>query len=337
MSTMRVLALTFGECSQGSTLYRVHQYQAPLEREGIRLELVPAARFTAWSSLNDYDAVLVQKRLFNLSRVRQLRARARRLVYDIDDALWEPHGRPHAFFTRWRTRLRLRAVVRAADVCLTANQVLAQHVRQWSSRVTVLPMALDENCWPPRGDAAAGRALPLRIGWAGAPVNLPYVEALEAELLAVRQQFPSVEVAVFSGAAPNFCDLPVRHLPFVAGTESEAIRSFDIGLLPLPDNAFAAGKSPIKALQYLASGAPVVASPVGATRELLHAGSTALFAVPGAWTPAMLRLLREPALRQQLGRQARAEFERRYTLRQTTPQFVAILRNLSSPATARSQ
>lgn len=337
MITMRVLALTFGERSQGSTLYRVHQYQAPLEREGIGLELVPGVRFSAWSRLGEADVVLVQKHLFNLARVRQLRARARRLVYDIDDALWEPHGRSHAFLTRWRTRLRLRAIVRAADVCLTANHVLAGYLRQWSPRITVLPMALDENNWPPRAVAAAERAQPLRIGWAGAPVNLPYLEALEAELVAVRQQFPSVEVAVFSGAAPNLRALPVRHLPFAAGTESEAIRSFDIGLLPLPDNAFAAGKSPIKALQYLASGVPVVASPVGATRELLRAGSTALFASPGAWASAILRLLQDPALRQQLGRQARAEFERRYTLCQTTPQLVAALRNLSSPGAARSQ
>ena len=112
------------------------------------------------------------------------------------------------------------------------------------------------------------------------------------------------------------------------------VRTFDIGLLPLPDNAFAAGKSPIKALQYAACGIPCVASPVGATCEIVRDGATGLTATTTKeWEQALLRLTDDAALRRQLGSAARALFLQNHARQCVQAQWLACWRRLASKAT----
>src|SRR5256885_2407106 len=90
-TAMRVLALTFGDEHQASSKYRVFQYVEPLAQLGIEVDAQPANSFNDWTRVREYDVVLVQKKLFRSGKVRYLRGNARRLVYDIDDAIWHPH------------------------------------------------------------------------------------------------------------------------------------------------------------------------------------------------------------------------------------------------------
>ncbi len=332
---MKILALTFGSESAASSLYRVYQYIEPLAREGIELEACPAGSFERWDLLDRYDAVLIQKKLFRTGRVRFIRRRVRRLIYDVDDAIWEPHGWTHHWFTRWRTRRRLHCVASLADGCIAANGVLAAELRRHTKRaVEIIPMSLDEAVWHP---AAAKSSGPLRIGWAGAPANLPYLTAIEPALLTVQRAHPEVEIVVYCGHAPDFTGgLKATHVPFQPGVEPEVVRSFDIGLLPLPDNAFAQGKSPIKGLQYMACGVAVVASPVGATREIFQAGGTVLFAgEKSEWQAMLSRLINEAELRKQISREANAEFRSRYTCSKVARNLANVFHSLIAESGGR--
>jgi glycosyltransferase involved in cell wall biosynthesis len=310
---MRVLCLTFGDATTASTFYRIHQYKVPLATRGIELEIIPTREFQRWDSVSSYDAVLVQKSLLSLGKVPRLRRVARRLLYDVDDAIWRPHGQPHFILTRIRQTLRLRAIAAAADQCIPANGVLATYLKRFTRRVAVLPMVLDEQLWKARAAMNDGKTL--RIGWSGHPVNLSYLENVEPALLEVQLRFPKVEIAIFSGQPPRFRKLNFVHVPFAPGKESEAIQSFDIGLLPLPNDEFSAGKSPIKGLQYMASGVPLVATPLPGTRELLGDEGTALYATSiEEWQNALCGLIRDEQQRREIGRNARQRFEREYTL-----------------------
>lgn len=330
---MRILALTFGSPEQGSTRFRVCQYVPVLREHGLALHPVRADGWAGWSEVAGYDAVLLQKKLLPLTQVRRLRRRTRRLLYDVDDAIWEPHDRPHHWLTRWRTRLRLRAIVRAADVVLAANEVLARCLRLWSERVHVLPMALDPAAWPPR--ARDPGETTVRLGWAGHPVNLRYLNALEGPLREVLRRCPGTELVVCSGQRPVFRELACRYVPFDPAREAETIRGFDVGLLPLPEGKFAEGKSPIKALQYMASALPTVASPVGAVTELVVPEHTGLFArTPAEWVAALGGLVADEARRLALGKAARRRFEETFALPQVAVRFAEFLRG--PPAAARA-
>jgi glycosyltransferase involved in cell wall biosynthesis len=321
---MRVLALTFGNEHQASTKYRVLQYVEPLRQFGIEIEAIPANSFTDWAQVRSYDAVLVQKKLFRSGKVRYLRRNTPRLIYDIDDAIWYPHGKEHTFFTNLRNAWRLKAIARAADLCIAANNVIAEHLRNLTDRVTVLPLGLDGQRWQEKLNLDTSDVL--RIGWAGHPVNLPYLEAIEPGLAQAQVDRPNLEFAIFCGKPPGFRSLKFRHIRFQPDAEVEAIRSFDIGILPLPPGPFAAGKSPIKGLQYMATGIPTVLTPLGATRDMFQEGETGLFANSAEeWHRAIARLARDPALCLQMGKRARAVFEERYELKSIVPILARLL------------
>jgi len=324
---VHVLALTFGPPTQASSLFRIHQYREPLAALGVQLEAFPAGEAAGWRCLDRADVVILQKKLLGLAKLQKLRRHSRRLVYDIDDAIWCGHGREHSWWTRWRTLRRLRGAARAADLVLAANGVLAEKLAPWARRLEIFPMALDETRW--NAGAGTGNPAEVIIGWSGHPVNLPYLEAIEAALCRVAEACPEARFRVFSGERPRFRTLACEHVPFRPGEEADAIRGFDIGLLPLDESPFAAGKSPIKGIQYLATGIPTVVFPHGAAAEMFEEGQTACFArTPEDWANALIRLCRDATERQRMGLAARSAFEARHALSTAAGRLADLLRSV---------
>ena len=321
---MRVLALTFGDENQASSKYRVFQYIEPLRQLGIEVDPQPANSFQEWKRVREYDTVLVQKKLFRSGKVRYLRNNARRLIFDIDDAIWHPHGKEHTFFTNLRNRWRLKAIARASDLCICANNVLGEHIRKLTERLTILPLTLDGKRWQPKTQTPGSSVV--RVGWSGHPVNLPYLVAIEPALVQAQAENPQIELTFFCGKAPTFRKLKYRHIRFEPDMETQSIRSFDIGILPLPPGPFAAGKSPIKGLQYMATGIPTILTPLGATGDMFREGETGLFASNNEeWQHAIGSLVRDQELRRRIGTSARAAFEETYELSRIVPLLAAAL------------
>ena len=80
-------------------------------------------------------------------------------------------------------------------------------------------------------------------------------------------------------------------------------REIDIGLYPIVEEAWSAGKSGFKAIQYMSLGAPYVVSPVGSCSEIGVAGTTHLTAsTPDEWHETLARLLGDTDLRRRLAR-----------------------------------
>jgi glycosyltransferase involved in cell wall biosynthesis len=101
----------------------------------------------------------------------------------------------------------------------------------------------------------------------------------------------------------------------------------DIGIMPLPDEPWARGKSGYKLIQYGACGLPVVASPVGVNAEIVVAGETGFTASNGRqWRDALTRLITDAKLRRQMGRAGRMRIEQRYSLEAHSSRFVEVIR-----------
>jgi hypothetical protein len=321
---VKVLVLTFGNENTPSTRYRIVQYQELLELSGIRCTLVPAKEFRDFSSLSEYDAVLLQKTLLDGGTVRRIRRGARRLIYDADDLIWLSPGKVHSFITRFRIRRRLKTIVQCSDVCLVANRIIATDLEEVGGTTTLLPMALDGRVWRPR-PTGEGKT-PLTIGWSGAPGNLIFLQAILPQLREVQTLFPDVRWVIHSGVDPHFQNFRYEYEPYVPGNEPATVASFDIGLLPLPDDPFVRGKSPIKGLQYSACGLAVVVDPIGATRELLIDNVNSLW-VEGeqTWETALSRLIVDTGLRQRLAASARTLFEQQHDLPRVFDKLRAVI------------
>jgi glycosyltransferase involved in cell wall biosynthesis len=97
--------------------------------------------------------------------------------------------------------------------------------------------------------------------------------------------------------------------------------------MPLPDDDWARGKSGYKLIQYMACGAPVVASPVGVNCDIVREGENGFLACAiDEWRAALERLVNDPGLRSQLGAQGRRRAVADYSLRTHAPQIVELIK-----------
>ena len=262
---MKVFALTFGDENCPSTKYRLIQYKEHLHKDGIKLEHEIAKPFKDFEKLAGYDLIILQKSILSASKIRKIAKYAKRLIYDADDRIWLSPSRKHSLFTQIRINHRMRSICKHAEICMVANEVIAKDIAQYGGKPAVIPMALDGHIWFPKEKANDETV----IGWTGAPANLPFLEKILKPLRDVLNRNSHARLVIHCGKDPCFENLDYEYIPFIPGKEQDVVRSFDIGLLPLPEeDPFTDGKSPIKGIQYLASGLAIVSSKTHSAKNI---------------------------------------------------------------------
>jgi glycosyltransferase involved in cell wall biosynthesis len=346
---MKVLFITQYDERGASSRCRVYQYLTHLAARGIKGEVLP--RYPSapelWRRAGGADAVFIQKRVPSLTRLLLLRRRARRLLFDFDDAIWLRGAsggklRPAPL----RKRVRLAATLRLADRVIAGNDYLAAYARRWSSRVTVLPTPVDLDYYdsgqrsvvsgqsdgriPSTPPASRVPDHPLStavtLGWVGHPSTLYYLRRMEPMLGALSQRYPELRLRVVCSEPFESGAIPVENVTWSLEEEVANLRSFDIGLMPLEDDSWARGKCGYKALQYMAVGVPVVCSPVGMNVEIIREGENGLLAGDADdWQRQISRLVDSPELSDRLGAAGRRSVEQEYSLAALAPRLAELL------------
>jgi glycosyltransferase involved in cell wall biosynthesis len=133
-----------------------------------------------------------------------------------------------------------------------------------------------------------------------------------------------MELVVFGGevAIPG---VSVRCVPWSATGEVPLIRTFDVGLKPLPRTEWVRGKCPMKELQYMALGIPPVATRFGSSAESIEHGRTGfLCEADDDWVEAIASL-QDPGRRAAMGEAARLAVERLYSATSAAAAFTRVL------------
>jgi glycosyltransferase involved in cell wall biosynthesis len=173
------------------------------------------------------------------------------------------------------------------------------------------------------------------IGWSGSLTTMQQLRIIEPALKRLRRLQP-FRLKVLG--EPNFSmeGLEVESKAWSAAIECPELRSFDIGIMPLPDDAWSRGKCGLKALQYMALGIPTVASPVGVNREIITDGDNGFLAsTESEWVDKLLRLIADPELRAQFSREGRKTVEQRFSAAVQAPRLLALLQQVSGRAPVR--
>jgi len=104
------------------------------------------------------------------------------------------------------------------------------------------------------------------------------------------------------------------------------IQSFDIGIMPMPDNEWTKGKCGFKALLYMSCGIPVVASLVGVNSEIIENGISGFLAKDkDGWISNLSLLVEDRSLRKKIGKSGRDKIMKRYSLISSRPLFFRAL------------
>jgi glycosyltransferase involved in cell wall biosynthesis len=266
--------------------------------------------------------------------LRRLRARGVPVAYDLDDAIWlSPREYVAAgedsrdAMHRGKDPGEVLDLMAGADVVLAGNGALAARAREAGARrVALLPTPVDTGAFRPDPAARSAGGPPL-VGWIGSPTATYCLRAVAPALARAAREAPFRLLVVGASGPVEVPGVEVLRRDWELGREVRDYASLDVGLYPLPDNEWTRGKCGYKALLYAASGAPCVASPVGVSREVVRDGETGFHAsTEEEWADRLVRLLRDPALRDRMGAAGRRLVEEGYSYRVLAPRMVEALR-----------
>lgn len=355
---MRVLLLTkYGNLGASSRL-RTLQYVPALRAEGWVIDIQPLLDDDYLSALyakrsimahvlsgysrrlglllarRAYDVVWIEKEAFPwvpfLIEKCTLPKRPRYVV-DYDDAMfhrYDQHSNP------WVRRLlgkKIDQVMARADVVTVGNDYLGMRAeRAGARRVQHIPTVVDTSRYTVK-DTRDRSKVPV-IGWIGSPDTVRFL-APQFEIFSRLKERRSLRMIAI-GARPDQVEgSPFEAVPWTEATETELLRSLDVGIMPLQDTPWQRGKCGYKLIQYMACGLPVVASPVGVNSRIVEQGQTGFLASSGdEWLEAMERLLDDDGLRTKMGREGRARVDEKYSLAVQAPRVVSMLRSLVAEA-----
>lgn len=295
------------------------------------------------SIASDYDAVVIYREasLFGPAILERMLAGAGvPMILDFDDAIWMPGpASANGIFSRLTFRSKTATICRLATSVVVGNRYLADYASQYSQHVTIVPSTVDLDLSPLQPEPPSGEVL--TVVWIGSPTSMPYLELVRNALVRLGQRRETVLRVICSRPLePPVQGVRTEFVPWKAEEEAIRLGESQIGIMPLPDNEFTRGKCGLKALQYMAVGRPVIASPVGVNSEIINHGSNGLLAsTDDEWISAFETLATSPKLRTRMGREGRKTVEDRFSTGIGAAAFARVARevvNRSNPSQPRA-
>ncbi len=234
-------------------------------------------------------------------------------IVDYDDAVFHNYDDPQRHLVHTLLGSKIAKVMRGASAVVSGNDYLASYARAAGARkIHTIPTVVDTNRYTVRSDWN-GQA-PLVIGWMGSPSTAQYLKVMEPALHSLRRMVPYRLMVVGSDAAP-VNGVPVSIVRWTEQTEVASLMKFDIGVMPLFDNPWERGKCGYKLIQYMATAMPVVASSVGANKQIVdHGVNGFLCETANDWEEAFRRLVTDAGVRRSFGLKGRATVDERFSL-----------------------
>lgn len=281
--------------------------ESGIEPEAAKLPDGAIARWKLFRRASGFDAVFLHKKRLSFIDAFRLRKYARKIIYDFDDAVMYHDKQPENVSGK---RLRdFKRTVRIADVVIAGNKYLAAHAKKFNQNIEVLPTGLDIGEY--RISATKPRDTKVRLVWIGSKSTIGYLAGIKDALEEIGMKYPNMVLRIICDDFFDLENMEVEKIPWSLDTQARHLAESDIGLSPLPDNAFTRGKCGFKILQYMAATLPVVASPVGVNAEIVKDNITGLHATgKEQWVEKISLLTGDSELRNRLAENAAPEAEK---------------------------
>jgi glycosyltransferase involved in cell wall biosynthesis len=259
-------------------------------------------------------------------------------VFDFDDAVYLRYRSPsNGYLSYLKFPGKTATLCRRASHVMAGNEILAEYANRFSDRVSVVPTTIDTDRYRPEIRLRRSRppgTLPT-IGWTGSHSTRPHLELAVPALRRLARAHP-FRLVVIGASGPEIPGAVVESRPWRASTEVDDLADVDVGIMPLPDDAWSRGKCGCKALQYMGLAIPAVVSPVGMNTTLVRNGENGLWAdAEEEWVVALTSLMTRPDLASRLGEAGRRTVETEYSAKVVAGRVLEIFRTAVASRAAR--
>ncbi|MBI1737081.1 MAG: glycosyltransferase [Candidatus Rokubacteria bacterium] len=314
---------------------RLGIWKERFEREGIRFDNFHVGRMD--ELVRERDGGSKTRRYWFFLKIlvrrwRQFFPLARYDVVWIDRWFWPHFPLKRAWFERCLRRMVPRLVIDSSDGSdYVGAPALVLDVMSLADRITVAYKGLYDFYTPRFPDVVrfeypiiedgyrvrAHHRAPEQfvLGWMGSPTNFAYLKSIEGELRKAARRRP-VRIVVICREKVEL-DIPEATISYHPYGDDYfgLIESFDIGLAPFTVDDFStSGKIGMKHQEFLLCAVPQVCSPVGISEHVVDGEHALVARRLEDWSPAILRLMDDEALRSRLARNGRELCLRHYTV-----------------------
>lgn len=246
------------------------------------------------------------------------------IIFDFDDAIFLPFSsNPNNFIECFKHPAKTGKIIKMCREIIAGNEYLANFVLNYNSSVSIIPTSIDTDKYYANQKEDSDIVV---IGWMGSITTSVFLEDMENVFSRILNEFDNVRLKIIGGSY-SFDGKNILNKAWALNEEIEDLRTFDIGIMPMPDNEWNKGKCGFKAILYMSMGIPCVSSPVGINKDIISDAINGYLAnTEDEWVERLSLLIKNPELRKRMGRAARSTIEEKYSVKVNAPRFLEVVR-----------
>lgn len=293
-------------------------------------------RFKDLVFLSRYDLVFIHREAYPIGGafLERMVFKKKPIIYDFDDSVFLPtsYNSSNRIMRLLKRPAKTAQIIKMSTMVIAGNSYLKEYAIQYNKNVIVIPTPVDTNKYFPLDKPQYNNKI--IVGWIGTYTTNQYLNILKNALLKLINKFGRRIEIRFIGCRDNYLNIAgIIYNSWSLTREVNDIQNFDIGIMPVWDDAWTRGKCAFKILQYMAVGASVVASPVGMNKEIIKDGEYGFLAAnEEKWIEKLSLLIDNPELRHRFSLKGRTLIEKEYSLKVTAPKFINVLEKANAYA-----
>lgn len=279
-----------------------------------------------------YDVVYIQREMFFIGPPifeYFLKFTKTKVIFDFDDSIWLPNVSEANKNLNWlKSYNKTSKIIAYADLVFAGNKYLFDYASQFNKNLKIIPTTIDTNEYVRLITDSVSDMI--CIGWSGSITTIQHFKFAEPFLKIIKEKYgDKVHIKVIGDKNYRNSDFNVEAMDWNKQDELKELSSFDIGIMPLPDDMWAKGKCGLKGLQYMALEIPTIMSPVGVNEEIIQDGLNGFLASDvNEWVEKISLLIESEKLRQKIGKNARQTVVDKYSLEALKDVYLGVFTEL---------
>ena len=266
---------------------------------------------------NKYDIVFVQREAFmtysTYFEYRFSKSKAK-LVFDFDDSIWLLDTSEANKIWQWmKSAKKTGRIISLSHLVFAGNNYLADYAKPFNKNIKIIPTTIDTKLFQRTTEYLNKERI--CIGWSGSHTTIKHFEAALPFLKKLKEKYGNKVYFKVMGD-PDYIneELGITGILWSSNTEVKILESFDIGIMPLPNDEWVKGKCGLKGLSYMSLEVPTIMSAAGVNTEIITDGLNGYLADSDEeWIEKLSRLIDSYELRRKFGLAGRKTVEEKYS------------------------
>ena len=250
------------------------------------------------------------------------------VIFDFDDSIWLADTSPGNKKWEWiKKPEKFFKNISNAHKVIAGNNYLAEKAKTINKNTVVIPTTVDTNFHIPKPELRNKNKIV--IGWSGSISTVKHFELLLPVLLKIKELYKEKIIFKIIGDKNYHNELlSASALEWNENTEVDELNSFDIGIMPLPDDEWANGKCGLKGLSYMACEVPTIMSRVGVNKEIISQRKNGFLATTdNEWLDVLCELIENKDLRTETGKEGRKTVIEKYSVEENKHKYLDVFKN----------